>query len=125
MKTLKFLTLALIFSCVAQSCTQNEATPNYEVANCGKITDPLKDIAWLKAEVEYAIANKKYQKIIMYDYNNTKIYYVENMMGIQGIMFGNCNLSINECNCGARGASEKYKQIESTVKNPVVLFEQQ
>lgn len=123
MKTVKHLATLTVALCLLSACADNNPNPNYEVANCGVIKDPLQDITWLKAEVDYAIANKKAQKIIMYDYNNSKIYHYV-MKDNRGVAFGNCNLSIAECACGGRGPSDKYTQIYNSVKNPVVLFEQ-
>ena len=123
MKTLKLLTLALIFSCATQSCTQNEAAPNYEVANCGKITDPLKDIGWLKVLVESAITNKTKQQIIMYDYRNEKIYHTISKYSTMVFEIGNCDGSIRAM-CSDPACSESYTKIMKEAKNPIVLFEQ-
>jgi hypothetical protein len=96
MKTLKFLTLALIFSWATQGCTQNETAPaiNYEVIGCEKRpADPMKELPFIENRLSVRrtiieIGSYKYQNNYVYVFQETGVgnpdgitYYVYNCNG--------------------------------------------
>jgi hypothetical protein len=123
MKTVKHLATLAVALCLFSACADNSPNPNYEVANCGVIKDPLQDITVLKAIMEDVVKNRKSCTIKKFNYRNEFLYQVEIIAPDSGPSFINCQGKILG-SCGMGACSDDYKKILQEVKNPVVLFKQ-
>jgi hypothetical protein len=141
MKTLKKMAICVIVSLLLAACNKTETNPipqdpNFEVMDCPKVNDPIKELPWLAAIVNTIMTDPVYKnsrrKIYSCLYKGKTIYLSEALDSsgasnkVMDGFFYTCEGNLITSLCGFAGCGEPYTQynaLRANLTKMTLIFE--
>jgi hypothetical protein len=135
MKTLKKMATLAVALVVLAACNKTETNPtapdpNFEVIDCPKVNNPIKDLPWLAAIVENLAAQPRsnsYAKITMGNYKGKTVYIYEGLYRSNNIIVNgrimDCSGATLVLHCGFAGCDSRYEPFKQNITNKKVIYQ--